>query len=94
MSEPNYDDLCFDPEKANVWVEDIGNIKDNAVIYLGDDYKLKKENEQLKDLLKECQYILKEQNFYRNTSVETDATYRTRCLKKQEVLKRIDEVLK
>lgn len=51
-------------------------------------------NAQLKELLKECQYILKEQIFYRNTPVETDTTYKTRCLKKQELLTKIDEVLK
>lgn len=55
--------------------------------------KLIKENAQLKELLKECQHILKEQNFYRNTPIETDTTYRTRCLKKQELLTKIDEAL-
>lgn len=48
---------------------------------------------KLKELLKECQHILEEQNFYRNTPIETDTTYRTRCLKKQELLTKIDEVL-
>lgn len=52
------------------------------------------ENAQLKELLKECQHILKEQNFYRNTPIETDTAYRTRCLKKQELLDKIDELLK
>lgn len=52
------------------------------------------KNAQLKEVLKECQHILKEQIFYRNTPVETDTAYRTRCLKKQELLTKIDEVLK
>jgi hypothetical protein len=55
---------------------------------------LLEENAQLKELLKECQHILNEQNFYRNTPVETDTAYRTRCLKKQELLTKIDEALK
>lgn len=52
------------------------------------------ELKKVKELLKECQHILKEQIFYRNTPVETDTTYKTRCLKKQELLTKIDEVLK
>lgn len=55
---------------------------------------LRLKNAQLKELLKECQHILKEQNFYRNTPVETDMIYRTRCLKKQELLTKIDEIVK
>lgn len=55
---------------------------------------LSEENAQLKELLKECQHILKEQNFYRNTPIETDTAYRTRCLKKQELLTKIDEALR
>jgi hypothetical protein len=55
---------------------------------------VKYREEELKELLKECRNILKEQNFYRNTPVETDTTYRTRCLRKQELLTKIDEVLK
>lgn len=57
-------------------------------------WQLRTENAQLKELLKECQHILKEQNFYRNTPVETDTIYRTRCLKKQELLTKIDEALR
>ena len=55
---------------------------------------LRLKNAKLKEPLKECQHILKEQNFYRNTPIETDTTYRTRCLKKQELLTKIDEALK
>jgi hypothetical protein len=56
--------------------------------------ELELENKKLKELLKECQHILNEQNFYRNTPVETDTIYRTRCLRKQELLTKIDEALK
>lgn len=52
------------------------------------------KNAQLKELLKECKNILEEQTFYRNTISETDETFRTRIVKKAEILSRIFEVLK
>ena len=55
---------------------------------------LRLKNAQLKELLKECQHILKEQNFYRNTILETDETLRNRIVKKAEILQKIAEVLK
>jgi len=66
----------------------------HCAVYSELNKQLKEQNAQLKELLKECRNILKEQNFYRNTPVETDTAYRTRCLKKQELLTKIDEVLK
>jgi hypothetical protein len=72
------------------WMEKTKSLKVLAEAYC----KEKQQNAQVKELLKECQHILNEQNFYRNTPVETDTIYRTRCLKKQELLAKIDEVLK
>lgn len=87
-------------ERAYKWVERCEELqKENTKLKTENKWYSEQLNEavkkidRLKEMLKECQYILKEQNFYRNTAVETDTTYRTRCLKKQELLTKINQVL-
>lgn len=45
MREPNYDDLCFDPEKAKV--DDLQTKLQNAAILDNVNYGLRTENEEL-----------------------------------------------
>ena len=45
MSEPNYDDLCFDPEKSKV--DDLQTKLQNATILAHANHGLRTENEEL-----------------------------------------------
>ena len=85
ISLTNVEQILGEVPSYDEWQASYNCMAENEVLRL--------KNAQLKELLKECQYILKEQNFYRNTSIETDTAYRTRCLKKYELLDKIDEVL-